>query len=90
MFFALTPAAHPTGMEETMGQPGEASPNLQTEQANRPKGAPAQHSPRQPKTDQDQIVNDSLGTVDPADSTGSDETKETGDAKRRNANTRED
>lgn len=28
------------------------------------------------------IVNDSLGTTDPADSTGSDETKETGDAKK--------
>lgn len=38
----------------------------------------------------DEIVNDSLGTVDPADSTGSDEAKETGDAKTRNKNTRED
>lgn len=36
------------------------------------------------------VVNDSLGTVDPADSTGSDEEKETGDAKRGNSNTRED
>ncbi|MGA2806643.1 MAG: hypothetical protein ABSE87_00845 [Terracidiphilus sp.] len=36
------------------------------------------------------LVNDSLGTTDQADSTGSDETKETGDAKKGNANTRED
>lgn len=38
----------------------------------------------------DGIVNDSFGTVDPADSTGLDENKETGDAKRQNKNTRED
>jgi hypothetical protein len=38
----------------------------------------------------DEIVNDSFGTVDIADSTGLDETKETGDAKRLNKNTRED
>jgi hypothetical protein len=37
-----------------------------------------------------QLVNDSLGTIDTADSTGSDETKETGDAKKGNAKTRED
>ena len=37
-----------------------------------------------------ELVNDSLGTVDSADSTGSDETKETGDAKKGNTNTRED
>ena len=37
-----------------------------------------------------QLVNDSLGTVDTADSTGSDETKETGDAKKLNKKTRED
>jgi hypothetical protein len=37
-----------------------------------------------------QLVNDSLGTVDTADSTGSDETKETGDAKKGNTKTRED
>ncbi len=36
------------------------------------------------------IVNDSLGTVDPADSTGLDEDKETGDAKKNNTPTRED
>ena len=38
----------------------------------------------------DGIVNDSFGTVDIADSTGLDETKETGDAKRLNRNTHED
>jgi hypothetical protein len=37
-----------------------------------------------------QIVNDSLGTIDTADSTGSDETKETGDAKKGNTKARED
>ena len=37
-----------------------------------------------------ELTNDSLGTIDSADSTGSDETKETGDAKKRNTNTRED
>lgn len=42
-----------------------------------------------PKND-DGIVNDSFGTIDPADSTGLDESKETGDAKRLNKNTRED
>lgn len=38
----------------------------------------------------DEVVNDSLGTVDPADSTGLDEEKETGDAKTNNKDTRED
>ena len=38
----------------------------------------------------DGIVNDSFGTVDIADSTGLDESKETGDAKRLNKNTHED
>lgn len=38
----------------------------------------------------DGIVNDSLGTVDIADSTGVDPEKETGDAKAKNKNTRED
>lgn len=38
----------------------------------------------------DVVVNDSLGTVDLADSTGSDEDRETGDAKDKNKNTRED
>ena len=38
----------------------------------------------------DGVVNDSLGTVDIADSTGLDESKETGDAKQNNKPTRED
>ena len=38
----------------------------------------------------DGVVNDSLGTVNIADSTGLDEAKETGDAKRQNKNTHED
>lgn len=39
----------------------------------------------------EEMVNDSLGTVDPADSTGLDESKDTGDAKRQNKDTgRED
>ena len=38
----------------------------------------------------DGVVNDSLGTIDPADSTGSDESKETGDAKKNIKPTRED
>ena len=37
-----------------------------------------------------ELMNDSLGTIDTADSTGSDETKETGDAKKGNKKTRED
>jgi hypothetical protein len=41
-------------------------------------------------TKDDGVVNDSLGTVDPADSTGSDEEKETGDAKKNNTPKRED
>ncbi len=36
------------------------------------------------------VVNDSMGTVDIADSTGIEEERETGDAKVGNANTRED
>jgi len=38
----------------------------------------------------DGMVNDSLGEVNTADSTGLDEEKETGDAKAHNKNTRED
>ena len=38
----------------------------------------------------DGVVNDSLGTINSADSTGLDESKETGEAKRNNKNTRED
>jgi hypothetical protein len=43
-----------------------------------------------PKKPDDGVVNDSLGTIDPADSTGLDEEKETGDAKRKNKPTHED
>ncbi len=39
---------------------------------------------------EDDVVNDSLGTIDIADSTGTDEDKETGDAKDQNKDTRED
>ena len=52
-----------------------------------------EHTKRPAFTDAEvrrELVNDSLGTVDSADSTGSDETKETGDAKKGNTNTRED
>ena len=38
----------------------------------------------------DGVFNDSLETVDPADSTGTDEEKETGDAKKNNTPKRED
>jgi hypothetical protein len=38
----------------------------------------------------DGVVNDSLGTIDPADSDGLDEKKETGDAKKNNTPKRED
>jgi hypothetical protein len=38
----------------------------------------------------DGVLNDSLGTIDIADSTGDDEDKETGEAKDQNKNTRED
>jgi hypothetical protein len=38
----------------------------------------------------DGVVNDSLGTIDPADSSGVEDEKETGDAKRCNKPTRED
>ena len=40
--------------------------------------------------DEDGVENDSLGTIDIADSTGTDEEKETGDAKDQNQPTRED
>ena len=38
----------------------------------------------------DGVVNDSLGTVNSADSTGIDDNKDTGGAKSENTNTRED
>jgi hypothetical protein len=41
-------------------------------------------------TEVDGVVNDSLGTVDAADSTGLDEKKESGDAKKDNKKSRED
>jgi hypothetical protein len=41
-------------------------------------------------TNDDGVVNDSLGTVDSADSTGTDETQETSDSKSGNKNTCED
>ena len=44
----------------------------------------------EPDDDEDEIVNDSLGEVTPADSTGVDEEKETGEAKKENFPTRED
>jgi hypothetical protein len=40
--------------------------------------------------DEDVIVNDSLGTVSQADSTGTDDEEETGDAKKNNFPTKED
>ena len=43
-----------------------------------------------PEKADDGVENDSMGTTDTADSTGSDEDLETGDAKVNNMNTRED
>jgi len=43
-----------------------------------------------PEVVEDEMVNDSLGTVVTADSTGTDEDKETGDAKVNNQDTHED
>jgi hypothetical protein len=43
-----------------------------------------------PERTEDEMVNDSLGTIDTADSTGVDEEKETGDAKAGNWDTHED
>jgi len=43
-----------------------------------------------PERADEAVVNDSLGTVDTADSTGTDEDRETGDAKADNFDTRED
>ncbi len=40
--------------------------------------------------DEDLLINDSFGTIDIADSTGTDEERETGDAKVGNLDTRED
>ena len=41
-------------------------------------------------TEDDGVVNDSLGTVDPADSTGTGEEEDTDDAKKNKVSTRED
>lgn len=41
-------------------------------------------------TQDDGVVNDSLGTIDPADSTGTDDEKDNGDAKKGNTSKRED
>lgn len=52
-----------------------------------------EHTKRPTFTDAEvkrELSNDSLGTIDSAASTGSDETKETGDAKKGNTKTRED
>jgi hypothetical protein len=56
------------------------------------KTKPTHEQPGSCKEDEkeDGVVNDSLGTIDPADSTGTDEDKDTGDAKKGNTNTRED
>jgi len=43
-----------------------------------------------PKKPDDGVTNDSMGTTDFADSTGTDENLETGDAKKNNKNTHED
>jgi hypothetical protein len=42
------------------------------------------------KLTKDEMVNDSLGTISPSDSTGVDEDKETGDAKDKSFPTKED
>jgi hypothetical protein len=43
-----------------------------------------------PDLEEDEVVNDSFGTIDTADSSGLDEDKETGDAKAQNLDTHED
>jgi hypothetical protein len=52
--------------------------------------APTQRENETCVDDDEIVVNDSLGTVDEADSTGIDEEKETGDAKKNNFPTKED
>ncbi len=44
----------------------------------------------QNKPKDDGVTNDSLGTIDPADSSGLDEDRETGDAKKENKPTKEE
>ena len=53
-------------------------------------GGPVKDDVKDDEREDDGVVNDSFGTVDPADSTGTDEEKETGDAKVGNIDTRED
>ena len=43
-----------------------------------------------PEAAEEAVMNDSLGTIDTSDSTGDDEELETGDAKAKNLDTRED
>ena len=58
---------------------------------NRPKPIDTERtSVEDPEIAEDEVVNDSLGTIDIADSTGVDEEKETGDAKAGNSDTHED
>ena len=57
----------------------------------RPKPFPAQPGRFEvPEGADDAVVNDSLGTIDTSDSTGTDEELETGDAKANNFDTHED
>jgi len=57
----------------------------------RPKpGNTEQISIEDPEKAEDEMVNDSMGTIDTSDSTGVDEEKETGDAKVGNWDTHED
>jgi len=65
--------------------------NRQEDHAMAPKWKPAPPNTNRFVDDEDdEVVNDSLGTVVPADSTGTDEDKETGDARKDNFPTRED
>jgi hypothetical protein len=66
-------------------------PTRQEDDAMAAKGKPAPPNTNRFVEDEDEeVVNDSLGTIHPADSTGTDEDKETGDAKKDNFPTRED
>ena len=85
-------AAHPAKLPKRQQIPGLAHPiGKEVPMSQRPKPTHTQpggfEDPNQPE---DEVVNDSFGTVDIADSTGSDEDKETGDAKTDNLDTHED
>lgn len=67
---------HPNGMGDHMAE--EKKPR-----------EPSRFVDKIPENDEG-VVNDSFGTVDPADSSGLDEDKETGDAKSGNTDTHED